>query len=299
MSIDELDCRIEPIMPFGLLITPNAPKQDITTLSIDTLRELARTHKLVVLRGFSSGFTDPEKLTEYTGRWGEIMMWPFGAILDVMERPDPSDHVLDSTHVPLHWDGMYKPTIPEFQIFHCVSAPEASQGGRTTFVDTEQLIVDASDDERHEWKNTMITYRTSRVTHYGGEVVSPLVCLHPDGKKWVMRYNEPMTGKDDKYSDHHLLTINGLSVEQQKEFERNLYNRLYDPRYFYAHQWQSGDFVISDNFTLLHGREAFITHSPRHLQRVHIHGTPVCENLSFRTISNSDSGEADVELKEV
>ncbi|MEQ1964625.1 tyrosine isonitrile desaturase/decarboxylase [Xenorhabdus khoisanae] len=289
MNTYELDCNIEVVKPFGLLITPNYPDQDISTLQIDALRELARTHLLVVLRGFRSGFTDKEKLTEYSRRWGEIMMWSFGAVLDVMEHPEPSDHVLDSGNLPLHWDGMYRETIPEFQIFHCVAAPEAAQGGRTTFVNTEKLIADASDDERTKWKDITITYRTSKVTHYGGEVVSPLICHHPDGKRWVLRYNEPMNKEDEKYADHHALVMHGLSQEEQETLEKALYERLYDPRYLYSHQWQSGDIAISDNFTLLHGREAFISRSPRHIQRVHIHGEPVCENHSFRTISVSDS----------
>ncbi len=289
MNKDELDCHIELVKPFGVFITPRYPDQAITTLSVDALRELARTHLLVVLRGFSSGFTDKAILTEYARRWGDIMMWPFGAVLDVMEQPDPTDHVMDSSHLPLHWDGMYKETIPEFQIFHCVAAPEAAQGGRTTFINTEQLIADASDEERNTWKNTLITYHTSRVTHYGGEVVSPLVCLHPDGKKWVMRYNEPMGKEEVKYADHHALKIEGVSPEEQHAFEEALYHRLYDPRYLYAHQWQSGDIAICDNFTLLHGREAFISRAPRHIQRVHIHGVPVCQNRHFRPISVSDS----------
>lgn len=49
-------------------------------------------------------------------------MWPFGAVLDVKEHADTKDHIFDNSYVPLHWDGMYKPTIPEFQLFHCVSA---------------------------------------------------------------------------------------------------------------------------------------------------------------------------------
>lgn len=55
-------------------------------------------------------------------------MWPFGAILDVKEHADTKDHIFDNSYVPLHWDGMYKPTIPEFQLFHCVSAPGQDQG---------------------------------------------------------------------------------------------------------------------------------------------------------------------------
>nr|WP_241097840.1 TauD/TfdA family dioxygenase [Erwinia amylovora] len=53
---------------------------------------------------------------------------------------------------------------------------------------------------------------------------------------------------------------------------------LRDPRVYYAHQWQTGDFVLSDNLSLLHGREQYTHHSGRHLRRVHIHGRPQIAN---------------------
>ena len=59
---------------------------------------------------------------------------------------------------------------------------------------------------------------------------------------------------------------------------QDLHQRLYDPRYFYAHQWQGGDVVIADNLGLLHGREGFTARSARHIQRVHIQASPICLN---------------------
>lgn len=35
---------------------------------------------------------------------------------------------------------MYKPTVPEFRLFHCVAAPSQDEGGRTIFVDTTRLL---------------------------------------------------------------------------------------------------------------------------------------------------------------
>lgn len=32
-----------------------------------------------------------------------------------------SDHIVDNSYVPLHWDSIYKPSIPELQIFYCLS----------------------------------------------------------------------------------------------------------------------------------------------------------------------------------
>jgi L-tyrosine isonitrile desaturase/decarboxylase len=54
----------------------------------------------------------------------------------------------------------------------------------------------------------------------------------------------------------------------------------------------AGDVVIADNFSLLHGREGFRNRSTRHLQRVHIQGSPACVNhrLRFpdRTIADAE-----------
>ncbi|QHP81503.1 TauD/TfdA family dioxygenase [Pectobacterium odoriferum] len=274
---NSMNCRIEPLSPFGALLTPVETGQSIATLPIDTLRELAREHHLLVLRGFSSGFSDPETLTEYAGHWGEIMMWPFGAVLDVKEHADTKDHIFDNSYVPLHWDGMYKPTIPEFQLFHCVSAPGQDQGGRTTFVDTTRLLAEANAQLVDEWRRVSITYRIKAVVHYGGEVTSPLVIPHPNGTGEIMRYNEPPT-EGERFLNQHALEYHNVTPETQNAFSQTLRQHLYDPRYYYAHQWLQGDVVIADNFSLLHGREAFTAHSARHLQRVHIQGTPICVN---------------------
>ena len=53
----------------------------IGELPVAALRALAQEHHLLVLRGFDSGFSDGEVLTRYAEQWGEIMMWPFGAVL--------------------------------------------------------------------------------------------------------------------------------------------------------------------------------------------------------------------------
>lgn len=109
MDNQTLNCRIELNTPFGAVLTPMHPGQHISELPVAALRALAQQHHLLVLRGFGSGFTDPQVLTHYAEGWGDIMMWPFGAVLDVKEHPDAKDHIFDSSYVPLHWDGMYKP----------------------------------------------------------------------------------------------------------------------------------------------------------------------------------------------
>ena len=70
--------------------------------------------------------------------------------------------------------------------------------------------------------------------------------------------------------------------DQVRAFEQDLQARLHDPRFYYGHAWQQNDVVIADNFSLLHGREAFTARSARHLQRVHIHADPLCHNTALQ-----------------
>ncbi len=232
-------CRILPQAPFGLLIEPARNAQPVQSLAIEALRELARRHGVLILRGFESGFTDPERLTRYGEEWGEIMMWPFGAVLDVKEHENATDHIFDSSYVPLHWDGMYKPTLPEFQLFHCVHAPAADEGGRTTFINTRQLLTELDGERLARWERVHITYRIKQVVHYGGQVRSPLLVPHPVSGETVLRYNEPPR-EGVRFLNQHALEIEGVAPAEQAAFLQDLHQRLYDPRYFYAHQWQGG-----------------------------------------------------------
>ncbi len=94
------------------------------------LKGLARSHHLLLLRGFAA-FADAESLTRYCHDFGEVSCCrPFGAVLELVEQEGAEDHIFANNYVPLHWDGMYLETVPEFQVFHCVDAPGDSDGGR-------------------------------------------------------------------------------------------------------------------------------------------------------------------------
>lgn len=276
--------NIMPNSPFGAIITPVAPEQHIDSLSVERLRLLVRQYNLLILRGFQSGFKQQKALVSFASKWGTIMMWPFGPVLDVMEHPDATDHVFDNSYMPFHWDGMYKPTVPELLLFHCVTAPSEDEGGRTTFVNTTRLLNDADPVLLSQWKAISITYRIRQMVHYGGEVNSPLIVQHPNGQDMILRYNEPAR-KGKQFLNHHSLEISGIPEEKWKPLQERLHQYLYDSRYYYAHQWHQGDIVVADNFVLLHGREGFTSRAMRHLQRIHIQNDPVYLNTSLRLAS--------------
>lgn len=263
--------------PFGMRITAPPDAADLTDLPVPGLRDLVRRHRLLVLRGFEAP-TDAEALAAWCRNWGKVMSWPFGDVLELQEADTPTDHIFDSSCVPFHWDGMYKPLIPEFQVFHCVRAPRAGDGGRTTFCDTVKLLSEADPALLELWRKVTVTYRIRSVVHYGGQAVSDLIVPHPRTGEPTLRFNEPPPEDEQEFLNRPLHEFGGVGEDEVPQLLAGLHDALHDPRYFYAHTWRSGDVVIADNYALLHGRERFTSRAPRHLRRVHLLGDPEFAN---------------------
>lgn len=261
--------------PFGLVLEAQGPQQDIRDLDVATLRAHVWKERLLVLRGFRT-FDSADAFSDYCERWGEVSIWPFGKVLELIERDNPEDHIFDNNYVPLHWDGMYRPQVPEFQIFHCVSAPRQGQGGRTTFSDTVRALENAPHHTRALWERVTGRYER-KMEFYDSKTISPIVDTHPFRGYPVIRYNEPPL-EDGSFLNPSNLDFTGMDESERGEFFRSLREALYAPGNFYAHEWQTGDVVIADNFSLLHGREAFESKAPRHLQRVHVLSNPPLNN---------------------
>lgn len=270
-----MEYKLTPIKPFGVLIEPTSI-HSINALNIEDLRQLFWQEQLIVLRGFNT-FKNSEEFADYCEAWGEISLWPFGKVLELIEQDKPEDHIFDNSYVPLHWDGMYRPQVPEFQIFHCVAAPLPDQGGRTTFANTLLALKNASAETLALWNKVTGCYQR-KMEFYNSKTVSPIINKHPYQNFSVLRYNEPPSEEKGRFVNPPLLEFSGIHCEELDEFHLSLQNALYDPNNFYAHTWQRNDVVIADNFSLLHGREAFISKSPRHLQRVYVLSDPPLDN---------------------
>jgi alpha-ketoglutarate-dependent taurine dioxygenase len=265
-----------PNEPFGVVLEAQAPDADVRDLDVGMLKELLWQERLLVLRGFRT-FDGAEDFAGYCERWGEISVWPFGKVLELVERNNPEDHIFDNNYVPLHWDGMYRPQVPEFQIFHCVKAPTAGQGGRTTFSNTVSALEGAPADHRALWEKVTGSYQR-KMEFYDSKTVSPIVDAHPRRGFPVIRYNEPPLAGYGDFVNPPILEFTGMGDAEREAFFTTLREALYAPRNYYAHTWREGDVVVADNFSLLHGREGFETKAPRHLRRVHVLSDPPLDN---------------------
>lgn len=275
INLAPLPCTRTP-PEFGVMLTPRHAGTHIGELSTAWLRTLVHNHQLVVLRGFDS-FDTSESLERYCATFGEIMMWPFGAVLELQEQPSPDDHIFSNSYVPLHWDGMYLATVPEFQIFQCVNTGDSAHGGRTTFASTPVALCNADPEVRELWGRAQGTYQRS-VALYSNCTQAPIINRHPRREFPVMRFCEQPLKDDPDFINPSQYSFSGIESWEQATLLSSLEAALHDPRAYYAHQWQTADVVFTDNFSLLHGREGFTRQDGRHLRRVHIHSDPVLNN---------------------
>lgn len=281
--------KISSLNPFGLLIEARDSTASVQELEVEELRAHFRRENFLVLRGFRS-FSGAEDFAAWCEGFGEISVWPFGKVLELVERNNPEDHIFDNNYVPLHWDGMYRPQVPEYQIFHCVQAPGTSQGGRTTFSHTAKALESVPAKTRALWGKVTGSYQR-KMEFYDSKTISPILDRHPTRGFDVIRYNEPpIAGRKGmkEFVNPPLLEFSGASESEIVEVHRTLRAALYGKDAFYAHEWRVGDIVINDNYTLLHGREAFETKAPRHLRRVHVLGSPPLHNP--RLVSHRNDG---------
>jgi alpha-ketoglutarate-dependent taurine dioxygenase len=258
--MDELVAQ--DLRPFGRVLT--APGADLRDIAPATLEEWTVAAKVLVLRGFP--LLSTEDLVAYGKSWGEVLMWDFGAVLDLVIEEDPKNYLFSRSDVPFHWDGAFAHADPRFFLFQCVRAPKVGGGGETVFSDTTAVIRAAGEDLVEQWARTEVRYRTEKLRHYGGEISRPLLAKHSVTGESIMRYNEPLD--PSRYLNPVWATVDGLS--EADAFLADLSTRLHDPAVCYAHEWRDGDIVVVDNQALLHGRNAFRGNSSRHLQRIQI-----------------------------
>ena len=243
-----------PLANFGVKIeVPSITRKEL-------LREV-REHKLVLVRGLPAFARDELLSFAAVDPARDLIHWSFGPVMEMQADPATENYLFSREAVPFHWDGAFH-EVPRFLLFHCVEAPDPAMGGETTFCDAEAIAARASPYERARWAETTLRYDTEKKSHYGGSFSTRMLERHPDKGTPILRYAEPV----DSALNPVQLTVEG----ETPGFREEMRAQLYHPDFFYAHRWETNDLLIADNFSLLHGRNAFSDSSPRHLRRIQL-----------------------------
>lgn len=254
------------LAPFGRVVEAPADGLTLADVPVDQLIATTLSSTVLVLRGY--GLLDVPALEEYCKEAGELAQWKFGTVLDLVVQDDPKNYLFDHGDVPFHWDGAFYERAPRYFLFQCVEGCAPGSGGETVFSDATQVYRDAPEELRELWARTSISYRTDRLAHYGGTVSHPVLATHSTTGETTIRYAEPLA--PETYRNPLYVSVDGASPEEAEHLMAELGTRLHDPKYCYAHAWQTGDIVVADNFALLHGRNEFTGPTSRHMQRIQI-----------------------------
>lgn len=265
-SIDQLaTCAHTRLAPFGLLVEAADGPADLRRIPPTTLADLTVDNRVLVLRGFP--LLDVDDLVAYCERWGDVLTWDFGKVLNLVVREDPKNYLFTRGPVPYHWDGAFAAATPDYFLFQCRHAPGGA-GGETVFCDTTRAIRAMPRKRLEAWSDVTVTYRTDKAAHYGGDVTWPLVSRHPRTGEPILRYAEPLPEKE--FLNPLFVEVNGLADGTGEQLLDELRDLLYRPEFCYAHGWRDGDVVVVDNHALLHGRRPFLGDASRWLERIQI-----------------------------
>ncbi len=266
--------KLDPLHPFGLVVhadqTAGASSPSILDLPVEFVQEHVDANLVLVLRGFAP--LAREDFRQFAMQFGPLLSWDFGEVLDLRIEAQAANHIFTSGRVELHWDGAYLGTekTPHYNMFQCLKGSEQRSGGETIFTNARAVWDQASDAEKSRWEQMTITYLTEKKAHFGGEFKHPLISRHPLNGNRVVRYIEAFNEDNAKINPVDV-SIDGCTATETQTFLQEFNQRLYRDQLMYKHAWRTGDFLIAENHSVLHGRSRFEDpDDSRHLQRIHV-----------------------------
>lgn len=202
-----------------------------------------------------------EELLSFARSLGEILHWDFGPIMEMRFDRNASNYLFSDGAVPFHWDGAFYKE-PRFLLFYCTES--LGTGGETLFTNTEHIYESLSAEEKDLCHRVVLTYRTEKKAHYGGEITLPLVGAHPISGKPILRLAERVE------TELNPVTLEIKGIEDTEAFYQKMVRKLYQPEFLRSHEWEKGDLLLCDNFTYLHGRRALGNNLKRSFKRIQI-----------------------------
>ena len=252
--------------PFGLEVLTESRSTSAEEIPTQTLKEWIAKDRYVLLRGFDPLSTESMTHLALTtlgkrhsnGNFGtpSMSLWPNQTPKTISTPPAP---FLFIGMGPL--SGKSHTTVSSL-----VRSPrQPIAAAETIFCDGARLLAGATAEQRALWSTTSVTYSTDKVVHYGGAFTSPMIVPHPVSREETLRFAEPVLDLNPV-----TLEIPGRTPQQRDALVAEMAKLLRKSEYCVAHQWLAGDVLIADNHALLHGRNAFVHATLRHIRRINI-----------------------------
>ena len=240
--------ELTPLAPtFGVVIGGIDLRERQPELTVSTLRQLLREHRLLLFRQGADRLVSGERHVEISQWFGPLESTfhrhPRSPHVDVFRvSNDPEEGCTQVGRSGWHIDGSFQERPFKVQLMHF---PSVIEGGDTLFAPLTEVIEALPNDTRAEWESLTFVARAG--------VAHPLIYPHPETGARVLCFHcgepfvhtfavgfEPASGRARSVQDR------AATRETLREISQRLESHAY------RMEWAVGDFAIVDNLALAH-----------------------------------------------
>ena len=244
--------RTSPLVPkipdFGINVHGfDLHHDNVSVQDKEKIIELVNKYRLVVFR--NQGVLSGDKQVEISTWFGELestfYKHPCSPHPDVFRvSNDPAHGCTGVGRTGWHVDGSFQPTPFAYSTYHIIECP---QRGATVFMPLKEFLYSLPEEYRERLDRlSMLSDRRSMGT------AKKLVYHHPVSGEVTMCFHLGMIAGFvyDQGTPEERYTTRKETIDLLDELERAIMARK--DSLWYAHEWQPGDFIVSDNCAIAH-----------------------------------------------
>jgi taurine dioxygenase len=242
---------------------------------------------VLVIRG--QAHLTPAQLQAAGELFGELMEdqnrrylvdgFPLISVLDNFQKDSQGNPAKIGRNSTWHTDHTTQERPPKFTMLYAVAVPD--KGGATSVCNSRAAYEALPDDLRRKitgmkTENTLISSARFKIANPDilrdqleskrPPTIQPLVRTHPDTGAKAVWFHKSKTER-----------IIGMTPEETQDFLQVLTDRVTQPQFCYAHEYQKGDLLIIDDRQSLHKAGFDYDHSQRRLlYRMLVRGDRPC-----------------------
>ena len=246
----------------GAIVTGVDLAQPIDASTQKKLYDAVVENVVLVIRG--QAHLTPAQLQAAGELFGELMEdqnrrylvdgFPLISVLDNRHKDSKGQPAKVSSNATWHTDHTNQDLPPKFTMLYAVAVPD--KGGATSVCNSRAAYEALAEDVKRQiadmkTENTLIS--SARAKNANPDVLKaqlqstkpptmhPLVRTHPETGTKAVWFHKSKTEK-----------VTGMTPQETQDFLQDLTDKITQPEFCYAHEYQKGDLVIIDDRASLH-----------------------------------------------
>ena len=246
----------------GAIVTGIDLSQPVDAETRKKLYDAVIENVVLVIRG--QAHLTPAQIQAAGEIFGELMEdqnrrylvdgFPLISVLDNFQKDSQGGQAKVGKNATWHTDHTNQERPPKFTMLYAVAVPD--KGGATSVCNSRAAYEALPEDLKQKitgmkTENTLISSARFKIANPDilrdqleskkPPMIQPLVRTHPETGKKAVWFHKSKTEK-----------IIGMTPEETQDFLQDLTDRVTQPQFCYAHQYQPGDLLILDDRQSLH-----------------------------------------------